>query len=107
MFLVALLGLFISQGCNTTQQRTAYNTIGALEAVAQGTVNGYFQLVIQGVVPTNDVPTVSKSFNSFQASATLAASVAQAGTNAVAPVNLQTEFSNFTNLVFVISKKGK
>ena len=103
IFVSALLSAIIAciaiTGCNTTQQTVAYNSIAALETVATTSVDGYFTLVAKGVVPTNNVPKVAAAYNTFQASAALAATVAQAGTNALASAELQIEFASLTNLV--------
>lgn len=105
VLLIALcLGI---SACNTTQQRTAYTSIAVAETIATASVNSYFDLVIQGLVPTNDVPRISKSYNAFQQSAILAAAIAQNGTNAIAPSALIAEMSDLTNLVQSASVAAK
>jgi hypothetical protein len=56
-------------------------------------------LVIKGVVPTNSFPTVSKSYNDFQAAMLLAISLAQNNTNALAPSSLLQESTDLINLI--------
>ena len=100
-----LLACAVFVGCNTTQQRTAYNTIFSVEQTASLTVDGYYALVIKGVVTTNDVPQVSKIYNDIQASGTLAAAGSQFGTNALAPASLIAELSSLTSLITTITTK--
>lgn len=95
--LIALATIIVA--CNITQQTTAYNTIAAVEVTATTAVNGYYALIIKGVVPTNSVPQVSRAFNDLQLACTLAAATAQAGTNALATANLTTELGDLTTLI--------
>jgi superfamily II DNA/RNA helicase len=94
--LVALIGC-VSSG---------YKTIYTLEQSVRTAYEGYCSLVIQGKVPTNDVPRVSRAFNDFQASALVATDLVQNNTNALAPQSLVTEGQDVINLISVI-KKGK
>ncbi len=83
-------------GCSTAQQRTGYNTIATLEASATAAVDGYFLLVVKGVVPTNGVPVVSKDYNLFQGGAKVAVDLVQNNTNALAPASLQQLFNDLS-----------
>lgn len=89
-------------GCNTTQQRTTANTIGAVEAAADGGVAGYYDAVLKGFLPTNDVPKVSKAYNSLHASILLSIDLAQNNTNALASTNLTTELGDFLRLLTTV-----
>ncbi|MDE2101570.1 MAG: hypothetical protein KGL39_30270 [Patescibacteria group bacterium] len=86
-------------GCNTPQQRIAYNTIFTVEQSASTAVDGYYSLVIRGTVSTNSVPEVSQKFNQLQAACTLAAATTESGTNAVAPAELTTELSDLLTFI--------
>lgn len=86
--LVVYVGLTLFYGCSTSQQRTAFNTLGTVETSTTAAVDGYFLLVGQGKVPTNGVPTVSRDFNKFQGAMLVALDVVQNNTNALAPTSL-------------------
>jgi len=96
----------IAIACSTTQQRQALNTIGGVETTATVAVDSYYTLVIKGQLPTNDVPKVSKAYDSLQASVRLALTIVQNNTNALAPSNLVLEQMDLLNLVNNI-KGGK
>ncbi len=85
--------------CNTTQQRTAYNTIGSVEAIATAGVDGYYTATIKGLASTNGIPPISQAYNHLQLGLQTAAAVAQNGTNALAPGNLLMEGQSLLNLV--------
>jgi hypothetical protein len=70
-------------------------------------VDGYYSAVIKGLASTNAVPQVSSMFNQFQADATLAAAVDQAGTNALAPAALTAELANLTQVISTIQPLTK
>jgi hypothetical protein len=91
-------------GCTTTQQTTAYKTIGSVEVSAVAAYDGYCTLVIQGTVPTNSVPQVAAAYNQLQSDALLAASVASQGTNAIATTNLLTDLTQLTSVVTTASQ---
>ncbi len=86
-------------GCNTTQQRTTYNTLASVEATGTATADGYFLAAAKGLAPTNGIPTVAKAFNEFQATMTLAETLAQNNSNALAPSNVLAELSGLVNVV--------
>ena len=96
---VALLPLFVALTCNPSQQKVAFNSIASVEQTATAAVNSYYALVINGKVPTNNVPTVSRAYNDLQASVTLAATISEAGTNALAPAALSVELNALLNLI--------
>lgn len=93
------LSLLVVAGCTTSQQTTAYTTIATVEQTATVAVDGYYSLVLKGIVTTNSVPIVSKAFNDLQAAGMLAATTAQAGTNALAPSSLILEASQLGTLI--------
>ena len=101
--LVLSLGLIVAiVGCSTTAQRTAYNTISSIDATATVAVDGYYTLVLQGKVPTNSVPAVSKAYNELKLAEQVAETASQAGTNALAPANLILEASQLGTLIQTI-----
>lgn len=92
-------------GCNTTQQKAAYNTLYSLEQTTTAAVDSYDTLVLQGKVPTNGVPAVSRAYNDFQAAFRVALDAVQFNTNAIAPPNLVVESQDVINLITTL--KGK
>lgn len=84
-----LPGLALIQGCTTSQQRIAFNTIGSLETTTTAAVDGYFLAVAKGGVSTNGVPAVSRDYNKFQGGVLVALDIVQNNTNALAPASLQ------------------
>ena len=105
--LLLVFGLALIVGCNTTQQRVAYNTIATIEQTATLAVDDYFTLVINGTIKTNSVPVVSKSFNYLQAAGKLAADASESGTNALAPSSLVIEATDLGNLISTVEKTDK
>lgn len=91
--------LFLFVACNTTQQRTAANTLGAIHATVDAAVDGYFAATIKGLAPTNDIPKVSHAYTDFQKAYVLAVDLAQNNTNALVDVNLQQEAADLISLV--------
>lgn len=89
-------------GCTSTKQQAAFNSISSVEQTSTAAYQGYISLVIQGKIPTNDVPKVSHLFNDVQASVNLASLAVQFNTNAVAPANLVTEAGALLNLITTI-----
>lgn len=82
--LAAVLTVAFVVGC-VSQSRTAYNTLASIQAVTTGAYGDYLNLVVKGKLPTNSVPTISKDYNTFQATWTAACMIAQWNTNSVAP----------------------
>jgi len=99
----AVAAIFVA--CTTSQQRKTYNSIATVQATAQAAVDGYYLLVIQHKLPTNNVPQVSHAFNAFQDSVLLATQVAENNTNALAPGNLILESQSLFNLINTIEGK--
>lgn len=95
----AILAAVIVMGCNTTQQTTAYKTIGSLEVTAQTGIDIYDTLVINKTISTNSFVIVSRAYNQFQADALLAATVSEDGTNALATTNLITEAASLSSVI--------
>jgi hypothetical protein len=102
---LALTTMLLCSGmtCSTSSQRTAYNSIFTVEQTASTAVDGYYALVIKGVVKTNDVPAVSLRFNQFQAAATIAATTSAAGTNAIAPASLSAELADLLAFISTLT----
>ncbi len=86
-------------GCTSTGQRKAVNTIGGVETSSTAIVDGYYSLVVRGKLSTNNVPKVSRAYDSLQSSIRLALTVVKNDTNALAPANLLTESLDLANLV--------
>lgn len=94
-----LVVVLIVVGCTTTSQRAAFNTIGALELTASQAIDGYDTALIKGMASTNNAVQIENDFNQFQHAASVAASVAQNGTNALAPASLTLEAANLSALI--------
>lgn len=92
-------------GCTTSQQTTAFNTLYTVEHTTVAAYDGYLTSVIKGTTATNDLPKVSKAFNTFQKSFLVALDAAQFNTNALAPASLVTESQDLLNLLTTV--KGK
>lgn len=107
--LILILALFatlvLMVSCSTGSQRTAYNTVWSLEQSGTTAYDGYVTLVINKVVPTNDVPAVSLKFNQFQAAVKVAADATEAGTNALAPGSLVIELTDLTTFITSVEAK--
>lgn len=95
------------QGCSTTQQRQAYNTIYSLERAAMAAYDSYMTGVIRGEIRTNDVPQVSKSFNVFQASMLVALDAAEFNRNAEAPASLSNQAADLLFLIKTVTDLSK
>jgi len=97
--LLLLLAVALLPGCTTSQQMVTKNTLASLELTATAAVDSYDALVIQGAIPTNDVPRVAHAYDVFQASFLLALDAARYNTNAIAPPNLAVEATDLVNLI--------
>jgi hypothetical protein len=92
-------------GCSSTAQKTAYTTLFGLETGATQAYSAYTAMVIKGTCGTNDVPAVSKGFNTFQAAILPALDAVQYSTNALAPANLIQESTDLLNLITTAESK--
>ena len=79
--LTTTLLLLLSNGC-ATPQKTAVNTLATVGATANAAYESYLQLVVQGQLPTNDLPKVTAYYRDFQASFGVATASAHYATNA-------------------------
>lgn len=71
--------------CHTpTQQTFTYNTLAGTEDATAGAYKAYMHLVLQGAIPTNNVPAVSAYYRDFQAIEAGAVALAAGNTNAIA-----------------------
>ena len=78
--LIALPGMT----CAPSQQKTAFNTLASVQLSTQAAYNGYLDLVVQGQVTTNEVPTVSQDYTLFMTVWAATVQLASQGTNAPA-----------------------
>ena len=104
--MVAICLALVIVACTSTQQGVVLNSLSTLEQTATATYDGYLALVVKGTVPTNDVPKVSKLFNTFQSDMVLAVVAVQGNTNAVAPQNVIDDSTALINQI-TTSKGGK
>ena len=103
--ILAFVLIGLAPGCTTSQQTTAYQTLYGLETGATQAYAAYTSLVIKGTVATNDVPTISRAYNTFQAAMLPALDAVQYSTNALAPANLVQESSDLINLITTAENK--
>jgi hypothetical protein len=94
---IAALSLCIC-GCTTSQQTTAYKTIGATEAAVLNANAAYLDSVVTGQTPTNSVPTVESAFNDMQFALHQAAAFASGGTNSPTSPALDAKANAFINM---------
>lgn len=99
------LSLLLLIGCTANQQTKSFNTIYAVQATTTSAIDSYNSLVIQGLLPTNDVPKVSRLYNQFQASTAVALDAVEFNTNALAPESLIIESENLIRLINTLKKK--
>jgi hypothetical protein len=88
LILPLLIVVALAWGCSTSQRRATYNSLATVGHTTDAAVKSYLDLVIQGQVSTNSVPTVAKNYQTFQAAFNAAVALAQFNTNAVAPPNV-------------------
>jgi len=95
---VILVFLF---GCALFQRgsQTEFNTLASVGYTVDSAVTAYYGGVAKGIVPTNNVPAVSKYYNDFQAGYRLALAAAESGSNSIAPASLITQEANVLNAV--------
>jgi len=89
-------GAFLFEGCGSTPATTAYKTIGSMETTVTAGYDAYIAGVIKGTWRTNEVPLVSKAYNTFQAAAIIAVNVAGGSTNGVPTAELVLDAANLT-----------
>jgi hypothetical protein len=94
-----LAGMAMFEGCGSTPQTTAYKTIGSMETTVSASYDAYIAGVIKGQFPTNQVPLVSKAFNTFQAAATVAVNLASGSTNAPPTSDLILDAANLATAI--------
>ena len=95
--LLAALALCIG-GCTTSQQTTAFKTIGAAEAAVSSANHAYLDAVVTGQIPTNSVPQVEAAFNDTQLTLHTAAALASGGSNAPPPAVASAKATAFINM---------
>lgn len=102
--LLPLVSLVLLIGCTTSQIELAYKTLYSTEHTVISAYDGYLDTVVKGQTSTNSVPTISKAYNTFQASYIIALDAAQYNTNALAPSALVQEANDVVGLI--ITAKG-
>jgi hypothetical protein len=88
LILPLIIVFALAWGCSTSQRRATYNSLATVAHTTDAAVKGYLDLVIQGQISTNSVPTVARDYQVYQAAFSLALSAAQFNTNTVAPPNV-------------------
>jgi hypothetical protein len=102
---VAAVGVVTLTGCNTPQQTKAFNSIYSVHRTTLAAYDAYLAGVVAGTVKTNDVPKISKAFNTFQAATLVALDGVQFNTNALAPGSLVVEAGDLINLINQVTKE--
>ena len=64
------------------QQKTTFNTIASLEQTVDAAYKSYLDLVIQGKISTNSVPSVGLKYNTFQSAIRMGIVMTTLSTNA-------------------------
>jgi hypothetical protein len=96
---VILTAVIYVSGCTTNQQKISYNTLYSIENTTTAAYVYYVDGVISGKYSTNSLPKISHDYNVFQAAVGVALDGVQYNTNALAPINLQTEAGDIINLI--------
>lgn len=99
LLILCSLAAMIVVGCNTTQQKYAYNSISITETSATSAYQSYIGLVAKGQVPTNNVPKISADFEHFQLATRIAIDLARGNSNTVAPASLVTEAATLKTMI--------
>ena len=81
--LIPLIALLFVIGC-ASASKTLYNTLSSVQVTTSGAYNAYLDLVVQGRLPTNSVPTISKDYTIFQGIWTGAVTAGALGVNTIA-----------------------
>ena len=82
-----VIALFIG-ACTSTPKKVAFDTLYTLEHSTTATYDTYIAGVIKGTWKTNDVPTISKSYDQFQIGMSGALELAQFDWQSIAPSNV-------------------
>lgn len=87
LMLISAISLLV--GCCGCAGLKGYQTLGTIETTGNSAYKTYMQLVVSGQASTNDVPTVARAYNAFQATMIRAIIYAQNNTNALASPDAQ------------------
>lgn len=91
-------------GCQT---RGTYNTLAATEKAVVMSYDGYVDSVIRGQTRTNEMPTIAKSFDLFQASFRTAVDAASGNTNATVTGDLSTKAATLIQQITTAKSQPK
>jgi len=106
LLMAALCVGVLSEGCNTTQQRIAANTLSATHDVVASGVDFYFAAAAKGAAPTNGIPVVAAAYGKFQGVYTTAVILARNNTNALAPANVIAEANSVAMTIGLFYQPG-
>lgn len=96
---IALVALLFA-GCATQQiQTTAFKTISAVDQGAKAMYGGYIVAAYKGFASTNQIPQITHIYQQIENDCVFAAITSQAGTNALATSNLQSELSSLSTAI--------
>lgn len=101
--LVAAAALILMVSCaGKTPTQVAYQSIAVTEAQVLNAHGAYLDALVSHLIPTNDAPTITASFNSVQMALHAAASIASGGASAATPPVVGLQAQDFTNRVNTI-----
>lgn len=98
------LAIVLIAGC-VAGQKAAYNTLYTIQKAVQSADDAYLDGVVHGIIPSNNVPSVSRKYNHFQAGYLIALDAVQFNTNALAPAALVIESADFVAFVTSVTPK--
>jgi hypothetical protein len=99
LIVAAVLVVGFVDGCSTSAQRTAANTLSATHDVVTTGVDGYYAAAAKGIAPTNGIPLVGSAYDKFQKVYVTAVDLARNNTNALAPDNVLQEASDVAAVI--------
>lgn len=99
LFALALSPVLFT-GCKSpTQHKQTVNTMFTIHTTVDLALDGYYALVIKGVVPTNGVPKVSSAYDKFQEAYSAAVVVVGSNTNALVPQSVADAAKNVSETI--------
>lgn len=105
ILLAVLSAALALTNCATSTQTTEFKTISAAETAVNASYSGYLDLVETGKLATNSVPQVSKAYNDFQASASIAILTHGLSVTNPVPSDLATLAANVLTLITTLEGK--
>lgn len=106
LFILSLALALVLPACQMTPQKQAVASLTEVGVTGNSAYEAYLQLVVQGSIPTNDVPKITAYYRDFQASYALAASAVHFATNAsLANPELLTTLNRLQTVIMQVTTK--